>query len=104
MNVSNAWLRPQSFEIALRLAVQAKEDGIGWVVKTEFSVDKYHQAFLRLRQDLGCTGIDPSTLVENNAFKQYRLNVVPENISWDEERIRANAGELLRVLKHENRT
>lgn len=70
---------------------------------TELSVDRYHQVFSRPREDLECTGIDPNPLIENNAFKQCRFSLPPENISWDEEQIRVNAGELAAVLQNGKR-
>jgi len=82
------------------MAIQS-EQGLGWVNGLELSVDKYHQVFYRLKADLKSTGIDVDVLIENNSYKQYRFAVPQENITWDAEKIWANAPELARLLEAE---
>ena len=43
----------------------------------------------------------PSGVCGNNACKQYRFAVPPENITWHAEKIRVNAPELARLLEAE---
>jgi len=95
-----AWVRRQPFEAAFRMAIQARQDS-GWVSGIKLSQDKYHQVFHRLKQDLECTGVDASALIENNAYKQYRFSIPQENITLDDEKIRLNEPELAQLLEAE---
>jgi len=65
--------------------------------------DRYYQVFSRLKEDLRCMGVDADPLIENKTFKQCCFSLPPENIPWDEEQIRVNAGELAAALQNGKR-
>ncbi|OQA89147.1 MAG: ski2-like helicase [bacterium ADurb.Bin236] len=74
------------FEILLRLAVQMKKDGIGWVEKNDLAPDNTTQYLSRARREIEPFLLDgKSEIIENNAFGAYRLSVPPENLIFDTE-------------------
>lgn len=83
-----AWLTEQSFEAALRLAVAAKTEQMGWASSADLGEpDTYHQIIRRLKQDLKAADIDADELIENNRAKQYRISVPPANLTIDARKI-----------------
>lgn len=81
LNGEEVWLRPRSFEIALKLAIAAKENPPGWISGANLAASaEYHQSISRLKADLITTSGD-TELIDNNGQKQYRLIIPGDHIS-----------------------
>jgi hypothetical protein len=101
-------LTDKSFEVFVKLALQAKNGDLGWMKATEidhFSV--YHQTIRRLRDqiDKAGVGIASDQLIENDTRKQYRLSVPPHQIQIDRETTIHHFPGLTQIFqKHDNQT
>lgn len=74
----------RSFEVLLKMGVQLKKDGVGWVGKTDITSDNPAQYISRLRKEIEPFLLDSSVdILENDSFGAYRLSVPPENITFD---------------------
>lgn len=89
VNDNEVWLTDRSFETALKLAIAARGEALGWVGCDQLgSIDTYHQVIRRLKKALAPAGVDADRLVENNGEKRYRFSVPPGNITIDDAKIR----------------
>jgi hypothetical protein len=78
----------KTFALLLRMAVQLREDGRGWVRGDEFG-ENAHQAVSNARKVIQRFLANPKTdILENDGFGSYRLSVPLENVSFDWEKIR----------------
>jgi len=86
INGKQTTMTNRMFEILLKLAVQMKKDGIGWVEKNDLAPDNTTQYLSRARREIEPFLLDgKSEIIENNAFGAYRLSVPPENLVFDTE-------------------
>ena len=77
----------KTFAMLLRMAIQLREDGVGWVRREEFG-ENPQQAISNARRDVRPLLADAGAeVLENDGFGSYRLSVPPQNVSFDWEKI-----------------
>jgi len=75
-----------SFQLLLKLSVQLKKDGTGWLPSEEIARDSAWQNVSRLRKEIKHFVLDENKpIIENDGNGSYRLSVPPENITFNTE-------------------
>ena len=83
-----AWVRLETFTCLWKLAMQLCNNPPGWIHHSDFH-ENAHSAIHRLKKDLAKVIRLDGECIENDGQGKFRLSVPPENITYDEEPLKA---------------
>jgi len=90
INSKETWITDQAFHILLKLAGRLKSDHAGWVHGNKLTDGNYHVAIKRLKKQISPNLKETSSeFIENNGRGSYRISTHPENISFNDTKIKA---------------